>query len=160
MTTVCYRNGIMAADTALWHDDLYWGRVQKIERLSKGRLVGVAGEMASCQRLIELLRSTVAPDREALQHCGAGCSAIVADPDGDFYCIDTDTGGMYEVDHDFAAIGTGIHLAFGAMEMGATAEQAVRVACKYDSATREPLQVEALGKRKSKRTEPADVPQP
>lgn len=33
---------------------------------------------------------------------------------------------------DFEAVGSGMFLAIGAMELGASAEQAVKVACKYD----------------------------
>lgn len=53
----------------------------------------------------------------------------------------------------FTAIGSGMKIAMGAMEAGASAEEALRIACKLDIYTREPVTVLSFkgGKRGARR---------
>lgn len=47
--------------------------------------------------------------------------------------------GIWEVEHYYTAIGSGSDFAIGAMEAGADARKAVRIACKRDMNSRLPV---------------------
>jgi 20S proteasome alpha/beta subunit len=145
MTTIAYRDGVMAADSAMWQGDLLLGTVQKIYRLDEGhRLAGFAGDLAVCQRLIDLLRANPKPPYEAIKSCGDGGSVLMVDHSGCMWAVDTDTGGFCEMQAPFVAIGSGAMLAMGRMDGGGTARDAIETACKFDGGSRVPVQVEFL----------------
>jgi hypothetical protein len=152
VTTVAYTKRTMVADTACYSDDgIYMGRVQKITRLQKGRLLGICGDMTSAARLVPLLQHAQAPSREELMHCGGNCSAMLVMPDESVIHIDTDKGSWFEVEADYHAIGTGDVIATALMHAGHSAEEAVNYACDLDSNTKRPLQIEVLEEEKRRR---------
>lgn len=53
--------------------------------------------------------------------------------------------GAWEIEADFAAVGSGSDAALGAMACGADARKAVRIACKYDLHSRPPVHILSLG---------------
>lgn len=68
--------------------------------------------------------------------------ALVLTKDGLYHYDEYLSGG--KVLQPFFAIGSGSHAALGALHMGANAEMAVRVACKVDTMSGEPIQVMKL----------------
>jgi hypothetical protein len=63
---------------------------------------------------------------------------IVVTSLGLFFC---NSNGYFQMDAPFYVAGSGGSLAMGAMAHGATAEEAVQIACKYDTKTCEPVHV-------------------
>ena len=144
MTTIAYRNGVLAADTGVGLGDMMLPeRFQKIHRLRDGRLfawTGVAGDGA-----------------RVLAHFNNPKKPMPEKPDGVALIIDRrgiawtlEEGAMLRViGASYVARGSGKDFAYGAMAMGASAREAVKVAARFDLRSRPP--VEALRLRDIKR---------
>lgn len=142
MTTVAYRNGILAGDKAIFVTD-HLTTSTKIWRLKDGRLVGGSG-----------LLSVVNVWREWLEN-GGDRPAILADKEDGIrgVIIDTqgrmwrhDPYGVWLDEGEFLAIGSGAHHALGAMAFGASAAQAVKVASQFDPWTSSEINILCLEK--------------
>jgi ATP-dependent protease HslVU (ClpYQ) peptidase subunit len=134
MTTITYRDGVMAADSRAYSGNkVPIGEKIKLRRLDDGTLIGAS-------------TSTCGAAGWVLDWVEAGCPAvaggtellpdkfdvIVVRPDGSvFYGSDTPvlTGPL---DAPYLAAGSGQEYALGAMAHGATAVEAVRAACLLD----------------------------
>lgn len=146
MTTIAYRDKMMAADSCLSSGEesmRYVGDVVKIFRLKDGSLFGASGD-GECQAIINVLESGI-PDHEIAATLAAEvqleCECILVRPDGRTFWIVTGDGyGEFTNFNDkFCACGTGQDFAYGAMEHGATALEAVQCAAKRHNFTRGPF---------------------
>jgi ATP-dependent protease HslVU (ClpYQ) peptidase subunit len=139
MTTIVYRDGVMAGDgrstAAGW---IKTENTKKVIRLSTGALLGFAGTLAMLRPIAAALEKGHEPP--ALAESG---SAMLVTPDGKV-TIYEDSGYFDVSDRPFFALGTGMSAAYGALHMGATAEQAVEIACRLDSESGGVIQVERL----------------
>lgn len=130
MTVIAYRAGTMAADTMSVHNDhiklLNSPKVMK----RRGHLLAVAGEM--CPANPPLLKWFFGASGEGKRpnYPGMKFDLLVVTPDGQIQIWDQ-RGEVDILDVPFFAIGSGKEYAMGAMEMGATAQQAVAVAIKW-----------------------------
>lgn len=70
-----------------------------------------------------------------------GFSIIVASPDLKKICILDDELEWYECLDEYVAIGSGSQYALGALDAGASPEDAIKIACLRDQNTGEPVQV-------------------
>lgn len=140
MTTIAYRDGIMAADTATWDcNGVYFTRATKIIRLNNGRILGGAGSRSMLIRVAcwaDGNGDKPSPDDDVSVDRFMG---IVAENDKFFY-IDSSLVEMRQYG-SFIAIGSGRELALGAMAMGASAEDAVTVAIQFDCKSRGPVDI-------------------
>jgi ATP-dependent HslUV protease subunit HslV len=143
MTIIAYRDGLLAADSLATAGHVITGQVQKLWRFDDGRLLGGAGGAGD-------MRSFVA---WALAGCEGhweckdkenGFSALVVGARGEVVIYDVE-GRDYLIEAEFIARGAGAELAIGAMAMGARADQAVEVACRYSVWCGGPVQTERLG---------------
>ncbi|CAN7306361.1 hypothetical protein LJR231_001579 [Phyllobacterium sp. LjRoot231] len=130
MTTIAYRDGVLASDSMLSGDALAWGSVSKIVRAKNGAIGGACGRL---EKTLEFLAWLEAFNGDALDHPPSQMEAdgIVVTPDLKLLLW---TGGsqLAIVDAPFLAIGTGAKIAMGAMAMGASPAQAIRIAREYD----------------------------
>ena len=127
MTVVCYREGVIAADRMTsTKDDLMPGYRTKIFKVGN-ILCGSAGSSNDAV----LFREWVEKDRALTKPELA---------DEHFEALLIDNGVLYRgnyklsfvaIENKYDAIGNGDMVAFGAMYMGATAEQAVLAACHH-----------------------------
>ncbi len=131
MTTVAYREGVLAADRAIMDDHVYYDDgVSKIARTPDGRLGGAVGSASFCFAFLEWVREGMsgtgpeAPD---------DCEALVVDLDGAVSILDK--GGWFNVETGYYACGSGAPIALGAMFMGAIAADSVRAAAAHDQGT-------------------------
>lgn len=154
MTIIVFRSGIMASDGRVSEDSsIFTNRHQKIHRLKSGGLVGVAGD-ADTTDLVNLLNSLRKPLPTHKQLCSLEYEfdAIYVKPDKTVWVLqsgrDKDTqkyvAGIFEIKEPFVAVGSGKELAIGALDRGATAEQAVKTAIKFDTSCGGPIQVFSL----------------
>jgi len=128
VTTVAYRDGILAADRQCSYHCM---PVAKIRRLKDGSLVGMAGNGPACE--------------EAVSWLDCGGQKPVIDKDRPFTLLRLYVNGRVEKIEDlnyplqillpYFAIGSGADYAMGAMAHGATAEEAVLIATKHDEST-------------------------
>lgn len=131
MTTIAYRDGIMAADSRAYSGDKNpIGQKVKIRRLSDMSLF--AASSSKVGQTDKLFRLTHEHGLFKTFPTEVLAQGIVVRPNGDiFYFNDQDcfTG---PIKADYLAIGSGEHYATAALFMGATAERAIEVACALD----------------------------
>lgn len=129
MTTIAYRDGVLAADSQMNVGAIRHGVSEKIGR--KGRLLyGGAGDVAWCWEF----RSWVQQGAEGEPPACApdATSSFVILPD-DRIVVFHANGVQLCSGLPFFADGSGWELALGAMSAGASAEQAVRIATRWDT---------------------------
>ena len=137
MTTIASSLKMMAGDTfnSITGGGYY---AAKIERVGT-TLVGCAGPVSWCRQFIAWRRDGGKHPRFSMDH---PFEAMVLDRTGlyVFYsdCVPDRVAGKCH------AIGTGKQYALGAMHHGATPDQAVDTACKFDPYSKPPIQREKL----------------
>ena len=146
MTTIAYRDGLMAADSGNWLSNVTYRSALKIARGPDGSLHGVAGNAGEgCEylRWVEAGMEGDPPKPEVTnREDGSGAFiALVVPPEGDVVRLWTAFG--FEDHHDvpFIAIGAGSELAIGAMAAGASAEQAVEIVAQHSGYAALPVRV-------------------
>jgi ATP-dependent protease HslVU (ClpYQ) peptidase subunit len=144
MSTVAYRNGIMAADSACWSNGTYIGDSEKI-RLVGDTLIGCCGNLDAIELFFKFYRKKTQDAQNRIKELTEHTfSALCVSPKGD---VSEWNNLLVPVRYvaDYYAIGSGEEYALGAMAMGAAAEQAVRAAAHHDAHTRLPVVVMKLG---------------
>lgn len=144
MTVIVFRDGVMAADSAVWQGDIIAGYRRKIRRLPDGSLFASCGRQSHGDACFQWLS----------EHAGDPDKRPPADEEKMFGALIITTSGVMKIEHDmrvFAAIPApyyveGAHLEFlhGALTMGATAEEAVRLAIQFGDSAAGEVQVERL----------------
>lgn len=138
MTTIAYKNGILAADSQETHGEMpVFSR--KLYRHANGWIATAGDSIPSLAMVAWWQDGHKESDRPDYPD------------DASFICMIWESGGLYVIDRDcialrilledpaYFAIGTGADLAMGAMAAGATAERAVSIACKLDINTGLPV---------------------
>lgn len=161
MTTIAFKDGVMACDSCFSYGNSIDTLSTKIYRLRSGALLGQAGSN-DARIFIHLLDSIKKPEAlpsyEVLAQMRVGFLGLLVFPSKRIFKIATmftspenwtedneEDLGVWEVEHRFTAIGTGSDFAVGAMEAGADARKAVRIACKRDMSSRLPVHSLSLG---------------
>lgn len=142
MTTIAFRDGVIAADSQLTHGSRILGGVRKIFKHGD-YIYGLAGGFARTQALKAFIESKgercagSLPSTDHNNECEA--EAFRFGPSGiEFYesLISRPAGeasiSWNLLDAEFCSIGTGCGFAMGAMAAGASAAEAVAIACRYD----------------------------
>lgn len=133
MTTIAYRDGVLAADTLVTHNGRIAGWVKKAMKIGR-LLVGTCGSLNLTQPLLDWLRTGAIgppPKMQGVKECEGTAMLILP---GDII-VTIDEYGMDYIRAPFHAIGSGAQLALGAMAAGATAEEAVHIAKGIDCYT-------------------------
>ena len=129
MTTIAYRNGVLAADSRCmlggWKSTY---PLPKLFRLKDGSVCGICGDYASGLAFKDWLDSDHSNPRPTL----AESTVIQMTVDG--LTIHED-GASFPVTTEFAAWGSGSPAANGALHMGADAVKAVQIAALLDDGT-------------------------
>jgi len=146
MTVICFKDDVLACDS-LWSDNaLKAAYTTKIAKLENGFLYGSSGDNddRDLKKLISRMRPKVNldvedfPSTRALRELELNSITAMVIFKQKIFIISIDTSeegegvGVFCPTHPFYAIGSGRDLAFGAMEAGASAFDAVKIACKYD----------------------------
>lgn len=139
MTTVCYRDGILAADSQVTDSSIIVGTVRKFDVLPDGGVVCTCGRLSDQQRFFDWIVSDKNDDKKPKVE--SDFEAVHIGPGGEIMWYGSDLQ-PYQFDHGgYWSIGSGFQLAMGAMAHGATAEEACRIACKHDIGSSEPVLV-------------------
>lgn len=140
MSTIVYRDGILAADSKA-----YGGKGQaspgikvKARRLPDGTRVGVVTAIiGQGERFMNWLEA--GGDPTAWGSGDPDLRALVIRPDGGVYLYDDGPWPSGPIETDRYAIGSGSEFALAAMYLGADAERAVEVAAALDQHTGGPV---------------------
>jgi len=139
MTVIVCRDGVMAADSAVWVGDIFSGHDRKITRLADGRLVGAAGWRPEIEKCLAWLARR-GPRPPPVGDC-------------DFAALILAPCGVWRVNHkfdlyrhigDWAVEGAHDEFLLGALAQGASAADAVRLAIIYCRRAGGEVQVESL----------------
>jgi len=164
MTTIAYKNGIIAADTGVFVGNTFIGELNKIFKVefTYGVILGgVAGDCDKSVKFIEwshhledeFIQDTLSPISSKLRDCEKLNQYGKNDEPFEAFIVVRHTAGKekiftyeapgiaVEIITPFYANGSGRNLALGAMEVGASAKEAVMVASRYDLYTKTPIQL-------------------
>ena len=131
MSILVYRDGIIAADRRVSYGDLVpaWTTMKKIVRFDGDGSIGGSIGSPSLVEEFQLYFKTGTLDLFNVPN-NADWMGIIVEPSGKIIC--RDALGTHGISPPYVAIGSGAVAAYGALFMGATAEQAVAAACEID----------------------------
>lgn len=141
MTTIAYRDGIMAADSGSWMGDATFPWARKLARGSDGTLYGVAGDAASCQSFLEWVDGGCngpRPEAVKVEEDRSSYIVLVAPKSGRLRILTATGAEVY--DAPYFAIGGGNVGALCAMHAGADAIGAVEAAIMHAPSALGPVQ--------------------
>lgn len=160
MTTIAYRDGILAADSRLTYSTEGGGSRKHLctklykKTITEGRktfevIIATAGESSPALVFMDWY-GTGKPPPEMLRELGGDFTCLILRPDGlyeaDVYCRPD------KINEPFYAIGSGAKEALAAMHCGKSAVQAVRVAACVDPYTGGRIVSMSLEPRQPRRT--------
>lgn len=164
MTTIACKDGVMACDSC-WTDGsgLFGTSMNKIVRLKSGALLGEAGDNDS-RAVVRILQGVKTfdqmPTALELAACAVDYAAVILFPNGDMAQISithyNDNGEFsfkadaWPVNRGLTAVGSGGHIAWGAMRAGKTAREAVAIACDGDPGSKLPVHSFTIEKAKKR----------
>lgn len=129
MTIVVYRDGVMAADSLITDSGHRSDMFKKVTSNKAGYIGGAAGDFLDICAFHEWIADGCKGNLEGADQ--DGFNALLMSPDGKVWFYDK-TNRRGEVKAKYAAIGSGFYVAMGALEFGATAVEAVKVAIKLN----------------------------
>jgi ATP-dependent protease HslVU (ClpYQ) peptidase subunit len=143
VTTIVYRDGILAADTQVTRTNgIIDGNSHKIFRLGCGGVIGLAGRLSLFSTIKDIVKAKgegfeIAQedaDRYIQHNKDENIEALIISKDGKIFNLENDMS-IFAIDCDYAAIGTGALIALGALSVGASAIQAIDAAKRHDAFT-------------------------
>lgn len=148
MTTIAYRDGVMACDSCWASNGVQTTSQTKIDRLSSGALFGSAGD-GDIRALLALIDKVKSPDKlpTKAELAATRCEVIgiIVFKAGQVWMIAIEKQGehfeamIWPANRNIAGVGSGGEFAIGAMAAGKNPSEAVRIACRYDINSRPPV---------------------
>lgn len=135
MTTIAFREGVLAADTLVSNRGTNLGSVEKIYQRADGHMSAGSGGFSFTQKFIAwFLNGEIGdaplPKLEGENDEGHG---YIFRPSGEILTFES--GGMNCIRADYWAAGSGRDIALGALWTGASAGDAVKAAITHDTCT-------------------------
>lgn len=134
MTTIAYRDGILACDSLYSRGGWAMGVCQKVWKTCDGRLIGVCGDFAHALRLVHWLRqpeSKRTGDRPTLDKDTGTVVEVMPNGKARYY----EFGHWHPQTNRYWAVGSGSIAALVAMDMGADATGAIKAAIRRDESS-------------------------
>lgn len=134
MTTIVYRDGVLAADTGMCIGGVRVGFICKIARSKAGDLAGAAGAATYNAAFLKWFVAGEQGDPPEAKRCDDSLDrGAIFRSDGTIQIFEPD--GSFGMRAPYYALGCGRNEAMGAMFMGADAVQAVKAAMASDIGT-------------------------
>lgn len=133
MSTVVYKNGIIAADTQVSVNDINVGTCTKIYHTEK-HVIGAVGALMMFLEFKKFLAGEPYNEKlfeKNIDEDKLSCIYLVIDKSSKEVSIYTNHLIRQMIKADYYAIGSGSNFAYGAMAMGATAKEAVKIASQF-----------------------------
>lgn len=149
MTTAAWdaKSGVLAVDTQVTSSNRVF-RAHKVARLTDGGLIAGTGNLAHILKVQRWAQVDFSDDAKPDFDGEGEFECLIVKGDGSVYLVDDDLELMHVFD-DFIAIGSGGPYAVAALACGKSAEDAVKVAARFDAATSEPVEVYRLEPEKA-----------
>lgn len=144
MTVIAIKNGIIAADSGCYASGVYAGGITKIHPVPEefgGGFIAGSGPAAIVHVAIEAIQNRGADARPTKND--AELNLIWLRADGSVWVVEREA--TFQIKAPYHAEGSGRGLALGAMAAGASAEEAVRIACDLEQNCRGPVVWRTLG---------------
>lgn len=138
MTTIAYKDGVLAADAIMCSGGVLIGNAEKITRRDDGALAGGAGDASYVSAFLTWFKDgEQGPPPEAREGEHSFDRAIIIRPTGAIEkTIEVyEPRGRFPVRAVYYAMGSGKESALGAMYAGASAEMAIHAAIAHDPHT-------------------------
>lgn len=132
MTTIAYKDGVLAADSMVSESRTWCGVTKKLWQSPKGAIAAAAGSAHDCAEFGRWVEGGMKEDDAPVLN--ENFEGIVVSLDGTVTFYDDECKPL-AMDAPHYASGSGGQFALGAMSAGATAEQAVKIAAFYDRGT-------------------------
>ena len=146
MTTIAYRNGVMAADSFVIGDGVVYGNSRKITKNKNGDICGGSGTLCILERFQKWFQDGEIGDcPKLIGEDDASAQIIVVRVDGRIQEFSKNGVFTYE-DTPYVVVGSGGDIALGAMHAGANAYDAVRAAIHHDTRTGGTIRTLRLGR--------------
>ena len=145
MTTIAYKDGVMAADSGSWIGDLVANGVVKVARGADGSLYGVTGYAGPCSGFIRWVNggekgAMPEPQETDIKDNASTFIVLIARPDGEVQILSAygveDCGKL-----PFMAVGAGCVGAMCAMAVGASPQRAVQTVIDYANGAQPPVRI-------------------
>lgn len=141
MTTIAYKDGVIAADTSSWCGDVYDGTCKKLFH-HEDHVTGLCGGFADGDAYLEWINAGCPEPRPTYVENPPEVALLrVYYDQRTIHIFEKGAHLPVVVDNEIgcAAIGHGREIALGAMYAGASAKEAVEIAAKLDAFTRGPV---------------------
>lgn len=133
MTTIVYRDGILAADSRGYSgDQTAIGNKMKIHRLADGTIFGISTNNVGGDSLIKNWIEDGCKHPENGDVKPDSFSILMIKKNGEVFFANDNYGFSGPLDAPFYAIGSGRKYALAALHLGKSAVEAVEVACIFD----------------------------
>lgn len=130
MTTIAYRDGVLAADRETCYGSVRGHQATKIGQRADGAMIAGCGVATVAATFKRWFLEGEQGDRPSLGANDADDAVmIIIRPNGDVEKYDRL--GWQIIEGPFFSFGSGFELALGAMAMGASAERAVQIAAEF-----------------------------
>lgn len=134
MTTIAYRDGVLAADTGMTVGAVLLGHTTKIVRRADNDMAGSAGDAAYAAAFLDwFMNGEIGSPPEAKEDSDYFDRGIIFRADGTIMVFEPR--GRFPIRAKYYAFGSGREFAIGAMYTGANAAQAVLAAIAHDPHT-------------------------
>lgn len=152
MTVIAWDGKVLAADSRCSQNDIHVTNCRKIFKLKNGALLGTAGDDddRDVRSVLAKCSPRKMPSRQQLADTKTDFTGLLIFPKGHVFIISVEyterensgewTACVSPVSDRMAAVGHGSDFAYGVMEHGGTAQEAVRAACKRDLTCALPVQ--------------------
>lgn len=149
MTTIAWRNGILAADTQMTDNHIKVPMRKLFLLGANAGCIAICGDVAKALGFIDWLQSGLEPTRTK-KRVYKGVGAIYIDKWDDPFWFD-DSPNPVPINAPFYAMGTGHALAMGAMSTGMSAIDAVKFASTLDIYTNDQVEYYSVKTKKIKK---------
>ena len=145
MTVITIKDGVLACDSGVFDGGVFVGTAEKAKRLGDGSIVAGAGPLSGLQSYLNYLGRNNGSEPD---HLVQGTMLMRLTRSGAAQVRMSGEGREWiAANAPFHAIGSGYRIAIGAMAAGASAEEAVRIACEHDEGCRGPVRIFKAGER-------------
>lgn len=138
MTVIAIKDGIIAADSSCYASGVYAGGMSKIHAVPAefgGGFIAGSGAAARVKVAIDAIQKQGGDARPAKND--EEINLIWLRADGTVWAVEKEA--TFQITSPFHAEGSGRAIALGAMAAGASAEEAVRIACDLEQNCRGPV---------------------